>query len=83
MYMYTEYYEFVKPPQPTPIPDICHKHHKRCLWRKNLSCGEIFPYHRLSCGDVFPYKKYEENLSHRESFPHGKCGAKCVTWRNV
>ena len=25
------------------IPDICHKHHKRCLWRKNLSCGEIVP----------------------------------------
>ena len=37
------------------IPDICHKHHKRCWWRKNLSFGEIFPYERLSCGEVFPH----------------------------
>ena len=40
------------------IPDICHKHHKRCLWRKNLSCGENFPYDKLSCGEVPPHDKY-------------------------
>ena len=40
------------------IPDICHKHHKRCLWRKNLSCGENFPYDKLSCGEVSPHDKY-------------------------
>ena len=46
-------------------------------------CGEIFPYDRLSCGEVSPQEKFEENLSHRESSPHDKCGAKCVMWRNV
>ena len=65
------------------IPDICHKHHKQCLWRKLLSCGEIFPYDRLSCREVSPHEKCEENLSHRESSPHDKCGAKCIMWRNV
>ena len=65
------------------IPDICHNHHNRWLWRKNLSCGENFPYDRLSCGEVSPQEKFEENLSHRESSPHDKCGAKCVMWRNV
>ena len=40
------------------IPDICHKHHKRCLWRKNLSCGEKFSYDKLSCGEVSPHDKY-------------------------
>ena len=25
-----------------PIPHICHKHHKWCLWRKIMSCGEKF-----------------------------------------
>ena len=30
------------------IPDICHRYHRRCLWRKNLSCGEISPHDRLS-----------------------------------
>ena len=50
---------------------------------KNLSCGENFPYDRLSCGEVSPQEKFEENLSHRESSPHDKCGAKCVMWRNV
>ena len=59
------------------IPDICHKHHKQCLWRKLLSCGEIFPYDRLSCREVSPHEKCEENLSHRESSPHD-FGAKCV-----
>ena len=34
------------------IVHICHKHHKRCLWRKSLSYGEIFPYDRLSCGEI-------------------------------
>ena len=67
----------------TLIPDICHKHHKRCLWRKNLSCGEIFIYYRLLCGEVSPHEKCEENLSHRGSSPHDKCGAKCVMWRNL
>ena len=65
------------------IPDICHKHHKQCLWRKLLSCGEIFPYDRLSCREVSPHEKCEENLSHRESSPRDKCGAKCIMWRNV
>ena len=65
------------------IPDICHKHHKQCLWRKLLSCGEIFPYDRLSCREVSPHEKCEENLSHRESSPHDKCGAECIMWRNV
>ena len=23
------------------IPDICHRRHRRCLWRKNWPCGEI------------------------------------------
>ena len=64
------------------IPDICHKHHKRCLWRKNLSCGEIFPYDRLSCGEVSPHEKCEENLPHRERSPHDKFGAKCVITQN-
>ena len=68
---------------PMLIPDICHTHHNRWLWRKNLSCGENFPYDRLSCGEVSPHEKCEENLSHRESSPHDKCGAKCVMWRNV
>ena len=53
-------------------PDICHKHHKRCLWRTNLSCGE-----------ASPHEKFVENLSHRKSFPHDKFGAKCVMWRLV
>ena len=26
--------------------------------RKNLSCGENFPYDRLSCGEVSPHDKY-------------------------
>ena len=39
------------------IPHICHKHHKRCLWRKNLSCGEILPCDRLSCGEGSPHDK--------------------------
>ena len=69
--------------QRAAIPDICHTHHNRWLWRKNLSCGENFPYDRLSCGEVSPHEKCEENLSHRESSPHDKCGAKCVMWRNV
>ena len=30
------------------IPVICHR---RCLWRKNLSSGDFFPYDRLSCGE--------------------------------
>ena len=46
------------------------------LVEKNLSCGEIFPYDRLSCGEVSPHEKCEENLSHRESSPHDKFGAK-------
>ena len=25
------------------IPDICHRRHRRRLWRKNWSCGEILP----------------------------------------
>ena len=39
------------------IPDICHQHHQRCLWRTNLSCGEIFPCDRLSCGEVSTHDK--------------------------
>ena len=35
------------------------------------------------CGEVYPHEKCEENLSHRESSPHDKCGAKCGMWRNV
>ena len=38
---------------------------------------------KLSCGEVSPREKCEENLSHRESSPHDKCGAKSVVWRNV
>ena len=71
------------------IPEICHK---RCVWKKNLSCGEFFqhgslscgeffPHDRLSCGEVSPHEKCEENLSHRESSPHDKCGAKSVMWK--
>ena len=33
------------------IPDICHNHHNRWLWRKNLPCGEISPHDRLSCAE--------------------------------
>ena len=50
---------------------------------EKFSCGENFPYDRLSCGEVSPQEKFVENLSHRESSPHDKCGAKCVMWRNV
>ena len=50
---------------------------------ENLSRREIFPYDRLSCGEVSPHEKCEENLSHNESSPLDKCGAKCVVWRNV
>ena len=53
------------------------------LVEKNLSCGELFPCDRLSCGDVSPHEKCEENLSHIESPPHDKCGAKYVMWKNV
>ena len=42
---------------------------KSAMWRK--------------CGEVSPHEKCEENLAHRESSPHDKCGAKCVMWRNV
>ena len=48
-----------------------------------MSCGEFFPYDRFSCGEVSPNEKCEENLSHRESSQHDKCGAKCCMWRNV
>ena len=41
------------------IPDNCHEHHKRCLWGKNLSCGEMYPYDRLFCGEVSPHEKCE------------------------
>ena len=34
------------------IPDICHRHHRRCLWRIFLSCGEISSHDRLSCGEM-------------------------------
>ena len=35
---------------PKCIPDICHKHYRRCLWRKNLPCGEIFStLHMTNC----------------------------------
>ena len=73
----------------THIPDICHKHHKRCLWRKNLSCGDIFPHDRLSCGEVSPHEKCEDNISRRESSPQDERGSKMwcvekfVMWRNV
>ena len=33
----------------THIPDICHRHHRRRLWRKNWSCGEILP---MTCCQV-------------------------------
>ena len=23
------------------MPHICHRHYRWCLWRKNLSCGEV------------------------------------------
>ena len=37
------------------IPHICHGHHGRCPWRKNLSCGEICPHDRLSFGKNSPH----------------------------
>ena len=50
------------------IPDICLQHNQRCWWRKNLSCGEIFPCDRLSCGEVSPHGK----CSVGDMSPHGK-----------
>ena len=29
------------------IPDICHRHHRRCLWKTNLPCGEF--HHMTNC----------------------------------
>ena len=34
------------------ILDICHGHHGRCPWRKNLPCGETSPHDRLACGKI-------------------------------
>ena len=69
----------------TTILDICHKHHKRCLWRKNLPCGEISPHDRLSCAEnlhstncqlakCLHMVNVETNLSFGEISPHQKCG---------
>ena len=67
------------PGQGLCIPDICHKHHKRCLWRKNLSCGEIFPYDRLSCGEGSPHDKLSVGKClHIENKEKNQ-----VMWRNV
>ena len=32
--------------------DICHGHHGRCPWRKNLPCGEISPHDIFSLGEI-------------------------------
>ena len=34
------------------IPDICYRHHRRCLWRIVLSCVEFSSHNRLSCGEI-------------------------------
>ena len=67
------------------IPDICHNHHNRWLWRKNLPCGEISPHDRLSCAEnlhstncqlakCLHMVNVETNLSFGEISPHQKCG---------
>ena len=35
------------------ILHICHGHHGRCPWRKNLSCGEISPHDILLLEEIF------------------------------
>ena len=46
MYIYSQIFCLV------PIPHICHRHHRRCLWRIFLPCGEISSHDRLSCGKI-------------------------------
>ena len=46
------------------IPHICHRHHRRCLWRKILPCGEISDWtQKLSLLNV-------EKICHMEKFLH-------------
>ena len=65
------------------IPDICHQHHKRCLWRKNLSCGEIIPYDKFSCGELSPHEKCEENIYIEKVLHMTNVEQNVVLWRNV
>ena len=57
------------------IPDICYR---RCSWRK------ICYVEKLADWQVVIWKNSpHDKLSVREISPHGKFGAKSVTWRNV
>ena len=44
------------------IPDICHRHHRRCLWRTNLPCGEMSPHGKFGKKSVMG-RSVEKNLS--------------------
>ena len=38
------------------VPHICHGYHGWFPWRKNLSCGEMFPHDRFSTWEI--WRKY-------------------------
>ena len=63
------------------IPHICHRHHRRCLWRTTLSCGEISDFFawQLQSNVKFPhiwsnFKKFHmADVEKSEIFPHDRC----------
>ena len=63
-----------------PIPDICHRHHRRCLWRKICHVEKISPQDRLSCGEIFHMTNRQlEKCLHMVDME--KYGEKSVMWR--
>ena len=66
---------------PPPIPDICHRHHRQCLWRKICHVEKISPHDRLSCGEIFHMRNCQlEKCLHMVDME--KYGEKSVFWRN-
>ena len=66
---------------PNPIPDICHRYHRRCLWRKICRVEKISPQDRLSCGEIFHMTNRQlEKCLHMVDME--KYGEKSVMWRN-
>ena len=62
------------------IPHICHRHHRRCLWRKICHVEKISPQDRLSCGEIFHMTNRQlEKCLHMVDME--KYGEKSVMWR--
>ena len=67
------------------ILHICHGHHGRCPWRKNLPCGEISPHDILSLGEILHMTDWhvEKVLHIRNVKKICYVEKQIVIWRNI